>query len=85
MEICKTFDEDRVRFYSAQISLALDYLHSFGIVYRDLKPNNILMDKDGYLKLSDFGFARLLKEGDKAMSFYGLSKYSCIQIIKFSS
>ena len=36
-----------------------EYLHSLNIIYRDLKPENILIDEEGYLKLTDFGFAKL--------------------------
>ena len=77
----RTFDEDKVRFYGAQIALALEYLHSKGIVYRDLKPENILMDEKGYLRLADFGMAKLLKENEKAMSFCGTPEYLAPEVI----
>lgn len=51
----KRFDEDRVRFYAACILLALHYLHQKDIVYRDLKLENLLLDRDGYMKITDFG------------------------------
>jgi len=54
------FPEPRARFYTAEIILALGYLHTQNIVYRDLKPENLLLDMDGHIALTDFG---LVKEG----------------------
>lgn len=77
----KIFDEERTKFYAAQIGLALQHLHSKGIIYRDLKPENILMDEEGYLKLADFGMAKMLKYNEKAMSFCGTPEYLAPEII----
>jgi protein kinase X len=49
-------------FYTAEIILALEYLHTQSVVYRDLKPENLLLDRDGHLKITDFGFAKKLTD-----------------------
>ena len=55
-----SFPEDTARFYAANVLLAMSHLHSLGIVYRDLKPENLLIDADGYVKMADFGFAKYI-------------------------
>lgn len=55
----KGMEEDLARFYIGSMVLALDYLHTNNIVYRDLKPENVFIDKQGYAKLGDFGFAKV--------------------------
>lgn len=53
------FNEMRTRFYAAEIILALECLHKNGIIYRDLKPENVILDQYGHLKLTDFGLSKL--------------------------
>ena len=59
------FPEDRTKFYAAQITLALEYVHKLGVIYRDLKPENVLLDSKGNIRLTDFG---LSKEGVRGHS-----------------
>ncbi|KAI8346972.1 kinase-like domain-containing protein [Mortierella sp. GBAus27b] len=54
-----TFDEDMAKMYIAECILALEYLHSNGITHRDLKPDNMLVNAEGHLKLTDFGLSRI--------------------------
>ncbi|BGP33596.1 Serine/threonine-protein kinase [Rhodotorula toruloides] len=52
-----TFSEDVTRFYMAECVLAIEAVHKLGFIHRDIKPDNILIDKDGHIKLSDFGLS----------------------------
>jgi tRNA A-37 threonylcarbamoyl transferase component Bud32 len=60
--------ESRARFYLGQIILGLEYLHDHDIVYRDLKPANVLIDSQGYIKLADFGLAKSITDNEEAIS-----------------
>jgi serine/threonine protein kinase len=79
------FSESRAKFYAAEMTLAIQYLHDEGIIYRDVKPENILIDAEGHIKLTDFG---LSKEGmnenfdGKTESFCGTTEYLAPEIIK---
>lgn len=55
----KRFSEERAKFYTAQIIIALGYLHNSKVIYRDLKPENVLIGADGYVMMADFGLAKV--------------------------
>lgn len=63
--------EEDARFYTASVVLAFEYLHSRDLIYRDLKPENLLMDTLGYLKVADFGFVKSVPAGKKTYTLCG--------------
>jgi len=75
------FNEDTARFYAAQIISGLAYLHSLNIMYRDMKPENILLDEKGNACLADFGISKILDIHETTKSFVGTPEYVAPEII----
>ncbi|CAH8636492.1 unnamed protein product [Heterobilharzia americana] len=75
------FDDVMTRFVVACVLEAFTYLHTQGILYRDLKPENLLLDQKGYIKLCDFGFAKRVGHGKKTWTFCGTPEYVAPEII----
>lgn len=75
------FPNDVALFYVTEIVLALEYLHRNKIAYRDLKPENLLVAGDGHLKITDFGFAKMIPTGDRTFTLCGTPEYLAPEII----
>lgn len=79
----KRFKESQVKFYAAQLVIALGYLHKNKVLHRDLKPENVLLRRNGYCVLADFGLAKIFDgNSDIAKTFCGTSEYMAPEIIK---
>ncbi|KAH8673640.1 camp-dependent protein kinase catalytic subunit [Xylariales sp. PMI_506] len=73
------FPNPVAKFYAAEVTLALEYLHARNIIYRDLKPENLLLDRHGHLKITDFGFAKRVP--DKTWTLCGTPDYLAPEVV----
>ena len=79
----KRFNETRARYYLAEILLALEDLHKRDIIFRDLKPDNIVFDKDGHALLTDFGLSKVgVLNNTQARSFCGSPAYLAPEMLR---
>ncbi|KAI9320092.1 kinase-like domain-containing protein [Dichotomocladium elegans] len=81
----KMFPERVTRFYIGELILALEHLHSLGIVYRDLKPENCLLDAQGHVLLTDFGLSKVALGDGRANTVCGTAEYMAPGMIKGGS
>jgi len=83
LQIDGNFGTERTRFYSAEMVLALEYLHKSGIIYRDLKPENVLIDGEGHIKITDFGLSKegLVGFNSRTNTFCGTPEYLAPEVL----
>lgn len=75
------FPVNVAQFYAAEVFTALEYIHDHEYIYRDLKPENVLIDAAGHIKLTDFGFCRRLLPGERAYTTCGTSDYMAPEVM----
>ena len=79
----KRFSEPRAKFYICEVLLALENLHQRDIIFRDLKPDNVVLDEEGHCKLTDFGLSKEgVNENQYAKSFCGSIAYLAPEMLK---
>jgi len=80
----KKFTEERVRYYSAEIVAGLEYLHTAGVIYRDLKPENLLLTREGHIIMTDFGLSKegLHDKDDRTGTFCGTPEYLAPEVLE---
>lgn len=79
----RRFSEDEARIMAAEVCMALGHLHTLDVVYRDLKPENVLLDPEGHLCLTDFGLSKELSpENQEAFTFCGTPEYLAPEVIR---
>lgn len=77
----RKFPDGLVKFYAAQVVIAFEYLHYLTIAYRDLKPENLLIGGNGFLKVADLGFAKLIPKDKRTWTLCGTPDYMAPEII----